>query len=293
MRVLVQIPEIPGCTASNRALPLDVEPSTKIQRVKELIEDILSADVRLDPSLCIMEVIGAKKEIVDRDGGDEKKIYILDNGTQWQLRLGVKGDPPFQHGKKVQAKLSVDGAEVGTFCLVSGTAYEPLERPVSEAKKFTFYTVRVVLAAKAKLDRGEDVDVATRAVADSGITRNDEKNGTICCSFTPESCCPVATQSLEFDDEQLDDNRTLTDYKICDGDTIQMVVLVPCGATKQGASTLQGDSLQRFHTDSLGPLCSSSVTLRCRLYGTEEEQPCLRPDVPTPLRSVCPPAAEI
>jgi len=97
------------------------------------------------------------------------------------VKLGVSGDC-----HNVLAKLKIDGRDVGSFALKAGASYEPIERPTSTAKKFTFYTVRVVEEALAKVKAGGSTDAATRALAASGIARDDEHNGVVSCEFIPE-----------------------------------------------------------------------------------------------------------
>jgi len=130
-----------------------------------------------------MQIHGASERITEIDGDERRDSYVLANGTQWQVSLGVK----VTHGHgRVQAKLSVDGREVGCFVLEPGVEYEPIERPAGDvAKKFTFYTVREVLAAKKRLQAGT-LDAATKALARCGIGRDDEHNGVVSCTFTPE-----------------------------------------------------------------------------------------------------------
>jgi len=141
------------------------------------------AEFRLSFEHCTMDIIGAKERITHFDGGSRLDSYVLDNGTQWKMQLGV--DAPSFPGKRVQAELSVDGRDVGTFILETGESYVPVERPVDCAQKFTFYTVRTVLAAQQRLGH-TGVDAATRAVAASGIAPSDEHNGVVTCTFTPE-----------------------------------------------------------------------------------------------------------
>ena len=135
-----------------------------------------SADV------CSMNIIGATELITEVDGSERRDSYVLDNGTQWAVELSVL--KAFR-GRKVLAELSIDGRAAGAFILIPGEAYNPIERPVGEAMKFTFYTVREVQGAQARLAAGA-TDDATRAVATSGIARDDERNGVVECKFTPE-----------------------------------------------------------------------------------------------------------
>merc|ERR1712224_1085004 len=79
-----------------------------------------SADV------CSMAIMGAKERITEIEGDERRDSYVLDNGTQWKVELGVS---KAFHGKKVLAELSVDGRSVGDFILVPGESYNPIEHP--------------------------------------------------------------------------------------------------------------------------------------------------------------------
>ena len=129
----------------------------------------MSKTAILTPDLCSMTILGAKERITEIHGNEKKDSYVLDNGTQWKLQLGVS---PCFTGKKVQATVSVDGREVGSFLLRPGHEYEPIERPSDCPKKFTFYTVREVRAAQERLLKKEDTTAANRALATSGINRD-------------------------------------------------------------------------------------------------------------------------
>ena len=96
-----------------------------------------------------------------------------------------------------------------------GHEYEPIERPSDCAKKFTFYTVREVRAAQERLLKKEDTTAANRALATSGINRDDVHSGVVCCKFTPEAdpTMPIFVKTLTgktieikcFHDEAIDD----------------------------------------------------------------------------------------
>ena len=136
--------------------------------------------------ICSMRVLGARQKVVkvSEETGEAETCYIVDNGTQWSLELGIF-ETAFFKGK-VQAEVTVDGSDAGTFILEAGESYNPIERPAHAKKRFTFYTVRTVKAAQKRLAEGS-VDAATRAVAASGIRRNDRHNGVICVHLTPEA----------------------------------------------------------------------------------------------------------
>merc|ERR1719482_2645885 len=86
-----------------------------------------AADAPFSEALCKMRVIRAKQRVVKMDGRDAETNYIMDNGTQWSVALGVDSTTKFKG--KVQAELSVDGVAAGTFILDAGREYNPIERP--------------------------------------------------------------------------------------------------------------------------------------------------------------------
>ena len=119
---------------------------------------------------------------------------VMDNAAQYGLNIRNA------LSTRCYVDIKIDGKKVGLFQL-DGEQSATIERPVDEAKKFTFYTVRNVEAAqtqltsylrKAPLRSGAAPrpDEGTVAVARSGIVDNDN-TGEIECVFTPEKSYPV------------------------------------------------------------------------------------------------------
>lgn len=133
-----------------------------------------------------MTILGALKRGVF---SKEENAYIMKNGAHYAVLL--ENDGPIT----VLATLRIDGRKAGTFVFEPNMEYPPIERPARTAKKFTFYTVRAVKEAKAKVDREAfnpgDVSVrasdGAKAVARCGIsTKSDcELNGLVECAIQP------------------------------------------------------------------------------------------------------------
>ena len=49
----------------------------------------MSKSAILTPDLFSMTILGAKERITEIHGDEKKDSYVLDNGTQWKLQLGV------------------------------------------------------------------------------------------------------------------------------------------------------------------------------------------------------------
>lgn len=173
------------------------------EKLSAAISDDAAADEKPlgipDPHVS-MTIVGSKHPPIkqqDREKGTEMVSYVMANGTQYGVKL-------INHGQvKVQAILSVDGNKVGTFVLEPSVEYT-VERPVSVAKKFTFYTVRAVRAAQASVqsasanpqDQTKWPTAGEVAVAQCGIQRgsevDDHLNGQIKCVITPVKAVFVA-----------------------------------------------------------------------------------------------------
>lgn len=128
-----------------------------------------------------MTILGAFKRgvFVKEDNG-----YIMENGAHYSVLLQNNGPV------MVKGTLRIDGREAGTFNFEPNKNYNAIERPLHCAKKFTFYTVRAVQEAQAKVDRENfnpgDASVrasdGAKAVAHCGISttaRDYELNGLV------------------------------------------------------------------------------------------------------------------
>ena len=91
-----------------------------------------------------LSIIGSKLPAI-READGAMVSYVLQNGAHYKVDFKNNGVVA------ARAALYIDGNNVGTFQLKPGVDYEPTERPVSVAKKFTFYTVRAVRAAENKV----------------------------------------------------------------------------------------------------------------------------------------------
>lgn len=110
--------------------------------------------------------------------------YMLENGAHYKILVQNKGPVP------VEGNLSIDGNGVGHFVYQPNKVHVPLERPLQISKKFRFYTVRAVRAAKAAVAANKrSLSAGEKAVAKSGIkcdTPEDaELNGLVSLVVNP------------------------------------------------------------------------------------------------------------
>jgi ubiquitin len=123
-----------------------------------------------------------------------ENIAVMCNGAQYSLEVF---NP---HPTACRLDINIDGTTMGAWQLEADSKGH-IERPVTEAKKFTFYTLRNVAAAKQEVQQyvaqrqmGQSgcfplwrrPSPATQAVASSGIA-DEEETGLIECIFTPEA----------------------------------------------------------------------------------------------------------
>ena len=122
---------------------------------------------------------------------------MMCNGAQYSLEVF---NP---HPTACRLDINIDGTTIGAWQLEADSKGH-IERPVTEAKKFTFYTLRNVAAAKQEVQQyvaqrqiGKPgcfplwrqkvrPSPATQAVASGGIA-DEEETGLIECIFTPEA----------------------------------------------------------------------------------------------------------
>jgi len=126
-----------------------------------------------------------------------ENIAVMCNGAQYSLEVF---NP---HPTACRLDINIDGTTIGAWQLEADSKGH-IERPVTEAKKFTFYTLRNVAAAKQEVQQyvaqrqiGKPgcfplwrqkvrPSPATQAVASGGIA-DEEETGLIECIFTPEA----------------------------------------------------------------------------------------------------------
>ena len=147
-----------------------------------------------------MTIIGSNfPPIQETNGG---VTYVLKNGSHYQIQFKNNGVVP------VETLLLIDDVEMGWFVYKPGVDYVPLQRPSYINKKFTFYTVRAVRAAKAvvsaataKKQTARRASAGEKAVAKSGIkceTDEDaERNGRVTLIVCPEQAISARLPSGE------------------------------------------------------------------------------------------------
>ena len=114
--------------------------------LSELLESSsMKANDRLPISLggYSMKILGANEHNVNPDGS---VTACLDEGCQYKIRL--KSHLPCRS----TAVLTVDGNHVGNFRLNPYQCWD-IERTAEQASRFTFYSVRNVMAAKEDTKR--------------------------------------------------------------------------------------------------------------------------------------------
>ena len=145
-----------------------------------------------------MSIIGSKFPPIQEANG--AVTYVLKNGCHYKIEFKNNGAVP------VEILLLIDDNEMGWFVLEPGVDYVSLQRPSHINKRFTFYTVRAVQAAKAAVSAAaaknqttHRVSAGEKAVAKSGIScETDEdvqRNGRVTLIVCPEQAinqCPTA-----------------------------------------------------------------------------------------------------
>ncbi len=84
--------------------------------------------------------------------GNASEYYLLKHADKYKVCL----DNPFLDCK-CTAKLEIDGHNMGEFILDPNTKYSAIERPVSEAKQFTFMRIKFVKEAEAAKKKLNDL----------------------------------------------------------------------------------------------------------------------------------------
>jgi len=130
---------------------------------------------------------------IDEDR-NANEYYLLKHADKYKVLL----DNPFLADCKCSAKLEIDGYTMGEFVLHPNTNYNAIERPVNEAKLFTFLRMKFVKdaeAAKKKLvaAKGDKSKLTLKerealefAPLDSGIESGRSQNGIVKVTYKPE-----------------------------------------------------------------------------------------------------------
>jgi hypothetical protein len=124
---------------------------------------------------CTAWVTPGRMVNVDRGVGNHEyeRFYEMEHGTQYKVHV--------KNGftRRCEFDLWIDGYKMGTWLLKPGQEAS-LERPVSEARKFTFFRVKHAVEAEVA---EHDTELAR---AGTGIKSGRDDNGLVVCKFTPE-----------------------------------------------------------------------------------------------------------